>query len=110
MLWTDSESSIEKVLLTDGEFPKSNTEAICEDYAAIAKIHRICKLFPGILLKWLESHQKLSRVEQELNDIPDWAASMQHQAKGSWRDCSLQEILPVERTQLILDEDLCETN
>ena len=35
-------------------------------------------------LKCLENHQSIATVEQELNDITDKGADMQHQTVGEW--------------------------
>ena len=63
ILWTDSESSMEKVISTIVDFPKSNKEVLSKKFSIIVEMHSLQRLFPNIKIKWLEIHQNISSEE-----------------------------------------------
>ena len=81
ILWTDSKTLLDKISMS-ADVPHLNKATLCCEFAILSKISQIRTAFPGIQIQWLESHQNITRVEQELNGISNKVAAMQHCAMG----------------------------
>ena len=109
VLWTDSKSSMEKNSTERGIKSFSNKEAVSKEFAIISEIRKRRNNFPRVQIKWVESHQNITRKEQKLNGVSDKVASMQHGVARKWKREEIRMILPNEIVQFRLDGDLCES-
>ena len=60
-------------------------------------------------MDWLESHKKVTKLEQELNAEAGKVTNLQYDLPGKWANKPKRTMLP-KKVQLFLDRDMCEYN
>ena len=106
-IFTDSESSIKRILGNKDAVPCSMKEANSKEFPLVQEIrNQIGTNRANITLKWVKSHQDQNQaLDARMNKAADEHANLQHSEKGQWRSRERMGMLPLQRVQIFFDGD-----
>ena len=86
VIWSDSKSALGKLGNISQLSPFLHKEALSTGFPIIAEINSMGNLFPNIRLEWVESHQKVKNLAQQLNAEANRVATLQHVCTCEWEN------------------------